>query len=76
MGIASYVALVALIVMVALYAIENRWSLAPFGFSMAATVAALSEFALGRWALGIAGFGFAVVALHRWHVGRHREDQA
>jgi hypothetical protein len=69
----SYVALFALIVMVVLYAFEDRWPLAPLGFSVAATIAAVSEFALGRWAFGIAGLGFAVVALHRWYVGRRRE---
>ncbi|HXA78661.1 MAG TPA: hypothetical protein VNV41_16120 [Candidatus Acidoferrales bacterium] len=76
MSTASYVALFALIVMVVLYAIENRWSLAPLGLSIAATIAAVSEFALGRWALGIAGLGFAVVASDRWYVGRRREGHA
>jgi len=72
MSTASYVALFALIVMVVLYAIENRWSLAPLGLSIAATIAAVSEFALGRWALGIAG----LVASDRWYVGRRREGHA
>jgi hypothetical protein len=65
MSDASYVALLALVVMVVLYAVEHRWSLAPLGFAMASTIAAFSEFVLVRWAFGLAGLGFAVVASRR-----------
>lgn len=73
MSDASYVALCALVVMVVLYALENRQPLALLGFSLAATVAAVSEFTLGRWPLGIAALGFAVVASRRWYV-KQRQD--
>jgi len=74
MSDASYVALFALVVMVVLYAVENRWPPAPLGFFLAAIVAAASEFALGRWPFAIAALGFAVVALQRWHARRRRDS--
>jgi|HubBroStandDraft_6_1064221.scaffolds.fasta_scaffold242240_2 hypothetical protein len=70
MSDASYVALFAFIVMVMLYALEDQWLLAPLGFFVAATIAAVSEFVLGRWPTGIAALGFALVASRRWYV-RH-----
>ena len=73
MSDASYVALFALVVMVVLYALEHRWSFAPLGFSLAAVIAAVSEFVLGRWPLGIAALGFAVVASRRWYVTRRQD---
>ena len=41
MSDASYVALFALVAMVVLYGLEDRWSLAPLGFSVAAAIAAV-----------------------------------
>ena len=73
MSEASYVALFAIVVMVVLYAFEDRWPLAPLGFSVAATIAAVSEFVLGRWPLGIAAVGFAVMASRRWYVRQRRD---
>lgn len=75
MSDASYVALFALVVMVVLYALEHRWSLAPLGFSAASTIVAASEFVLGRWPLGMAALGFAVVASRRWYVTRRRDGR-
>jgi hypothetical protein len=70
MSDASYVALFALIVMVVLYALEHRWPLAPLEFSFASTIVAVSEFVLGRWPLGLAAMGFALLASRRWYLRR------
>ncbi len=70
----SYLVLFALIVMVVLYAPEHRWPLAPLGFSIAATIAAVGEFILGRWPLGLAALGFAMVASRRWCMRRGRDS--
>jgi hypothetical protein len=75
MSDASYVALFALVAMVVLYGLEDRWSLAPLGFSVAAAIAAVSEFVLGRWPLGIAALGFVVVASRRWYLRQRRDSQ-
>ena len=66
-------AVLALIAMVVFYALEERLQLAPLGFSVAALVAALSLFALGRWPFAVVAVGFAVAALCRCYVGRSRE---
>jgi hypothetical protein len=73
MSNAAYIALFALVAMVVLYAIEDRWSLALLGFSVAAAIVAVSDFVLGRWPLGIAVLGFVAVASRRWYV-RQRQD--
>jgi hypothetical protein len=73
MSVDSYVALCALIVMVVLYALEHRWPFAQLGFSLSATIVAVSEFTLGHGALGTAALGFAVVASRRWCL-RNRQD--
>jgi hypothetical protein len=66
----SYVALFALIVMVTLYALKHRWPLAPVGFCLASTIAAVSEVVLRRWPLGLAALGFALLASWRWYLRR------
>ena len=72
MSDAAYVMLFALAVMVILYALEYRWSLAPLGFSLASAIVAVSEFVLDCWPLGLAFLGFALVASRRWYL-RHVE---
>ena len=71
----SYVALFALVAMVILYALEHRWPFAVLGFSIAAAIAAASEFVLGRWPLGIAALGFAAVASRRWYLRQRRDSR-
>jgi hypothetical protein len=75
MSVASYVALFSLTVMVLMYAFEQRSPLALLGFSLASTIAALSQFVLGRWPFGLAAMGFAVIALGRWRVRQRRNVQ-
>jgi hypothetical protein len=70
---ASYLAFFGLIVMVVLYALD-RWWLAALGFSGASAIVAGSEFVLGRWTLGLAALGFAMVASRRWRMRRGRGD--
>lgn len=75
MSAPSYVALIALLAMVVFYAIESRSTHSALGFSIAATVVAISEFSLDRWPFAIAALGFAAVALRRWYVGRKRSSR-
>lgn len=70
----SYLVLFALIVMVVLYALEDRWPLAPLGFSAAAMIVVVGEFVLGRWLFGLAALGFAMVASRHWYIKRGRDD--
>jgi hypothetical protein len=70
---ASYIAFFGLVVMVVLYALDQWW-LAPLGFSAASAIVAGSEFVLGRWPLGLAALGFAIVASRRWHMRPGRGD--
>jgi len=75
MSVPSYVALIALLAMVIFYAIENRSRHSALGFSIAATVVAISEFFLDRWPFAIAALGFAGVALRRWYSARARSSR-
>jgi len=72
---ALYLALFALIAMVTMYMLERWWPLTLLGFSAASTIAAVSEFVLGRWPLGIVALGFAAVASRRWHMRRRQDDR-
>lgn len=76
MSDSSSLALFALVAMVILYAVEDRSPFAPLGFAVAAAIAALSDFVLHRWSFGAVALGFAVVALRRWHLRRHRNGHA
>ena len=75
MSVPSYIALIALLAMVVFYAIESRSTHSALGFSIAATVVAISEFFLDRWPFAIAALGFAGVALRRWYLARTRSSR-
>jgi O-antigen ligase len=72
MSTASYFALFALVAMMLLYSVEDQWSFAPLGMSVAAAIAAVGEFVAGYWPFAAAALGFAIVALRRWY--KRRED--
>jgi hypothetical protein len=58
---ASYVAALALVVMVALYALEHRSPLAQPGFAAASAIVAVSEFLVG-WPLAMGAIHWSGIA--------------
>jgi hypothetical protein len=69
----SYLVFAALVVVSVLYGIENRWPLEPNGLSAASKLVTKGGFAVGRWPLGMAFLGFALV-VSRWRKVRLSRD--
>jgi integral membrane sensor domain MASE1 len=72
----STIGLFALMAMVVLYAIESSVPVARLGFAAACLLAALSDFALGRWPFGAIALGFGLVAVRRWNSLRRQRGPA